>query len=276
MRRAPRTRTAWPPAPAASAASRAPPDTMLAAACASATSASRGACGPACSPCPVPTNGMRHATAIAAVTPARRDTPTATGSPEMGARPISRCRRAAVAAGSCAPARRRSARTAEGSIRAPTLRWHGSHAVRDELRQHDERSEQLRWLQQRVPRGGQRHGDVQRQHLRSRLQRGYHRCGGVCVNNTSVATCGAACSPCPAPPNGTATCNGNSCGVNCSTNFADCDGLTWNGSSLISRCPRAATVAGRFAPARRPSASTPEGSSIAPALAAAPLPRSAG
>ena len=46
---------------------------------------------------------------------------------------------------------------------------------------------------------------------------GDHVCGtpGQCVSNFSTATCGAACNPCSAPANGTATCDGTSCGFTC-------------------------------------------------------------
>lgn len=44
---------------------------------------------------------------------------------------------------------------------------------------------------------------------------GFHDCNGVCVSNTDVATCGSSCAPCDAPVNGTATCDGTSCGFTC-------------------------------------------------------------
>ena len=40
---------------------------------------------------------------------------------------------------------------------------------------------------------------------------GYHNCGGACVSDTSVNTCGSSCSPCPTDPRGTTTCDGTSC-----------------------------------------------------------------
>ena len=49
---------------------------------------------------------------------------------------------------------------------------------------------------------------------------GVHRCGTACVSNLNVASCGpTSCAPCPVPPNGTATCDGTSCGVACSPGF---------------------------------------------------------
>jgi hypothetical protein len=44
---------------------------------------------------------------------------------------------------------------------------------------------------------------------------GFHKCGSNCVNNLSVNTCGSSCDPCPAPKNGSATCDGVKCAVQC-------------------------------------------------------------
>jgi hypothetical protein len=52
-----------------------------------------------------------------------------------------------------------------------------------------------------------------------------HECPGVgCVSNTSTATCGSSCTPCPVPSGGTATCDGVSCGVSCASGSHVCDG----------------------------------------------------
>ncbi len=51
----------------------------------------------------------------------------------------------------------------------------------------------------------------------------FHRCGDVCLSNTSPNSCGAMCTPCTAPPNATATCNTNgTCGFACNGGFKAC------------------------------------------------------
>lgn len=50
---------------------------------------------------------------------------------------------------------------------------------------------------------------------RSSCPPGQHQCGTSCVPDSSVATCGQACAPCPTPPRGTATCVGGVCGFSC-------------------------------------------------------------
>ncbi|HXJ22706.1 MAG TPA: hypothetical protein VMT03_20985 [Polyangia bacterium] len=42
-----------------------------------------------------------------------------------------------------------------------------------------------------------------------------HACAGVCVSNSSIATCGSRCDACTPPAGGTATCDGTSCGFTC-------------------------------------------------------------
>ena len=45
---------------------------------------------------------------------------------------------------------------------------------------------------------------------------GQHKCGGSCVSNSSINSCGLfSCSPCAAPPGYSATCDGFSCGMTC-------------------------------------------------------------
>ena len=48
---------------------------------------------------------------------------------------------------------------------------------------------------------------------------GAHLCGGACAQDTSVQSCGASCTPCAAPANGSATCDGASCGIACNAGF---------------------------------------------------------
>src|SRR5678815_1443007 len=83
---------------------------------------------------------------------------------------------------------------------------------------------------------------------------GYHRCGMVCALNNSVMSCGttattAACTPCPAPANGTATCDGTplQCGVDCTTGYHQCGTAAnptcvVNGSMDITSCGNNCTV----------------------------------
>ena len=52
---------------------------------------------------------------------------------------------------------------------------------------------------------------------------GFHSCSGLCVSNTSVATCGtSSCTACVAPANSTPTCNGLACGFVCNAGFRAC------------------------------------------------------
>ena len=60
---------------------------------------------------------------------------------------------------------------------------------------------------------------------------GYHYCSG-CVSNYDVANCGtSSCSPCPAQ-NGTATCDGVSCGITCDTSYHECSGACVTNASV--------------------------------------------
>jgi hypothetical protein len=52
-----------------------------------------------------------------------------------------------------------------------------------------------------------------------------HRCSGVCLDNSSVASCGASCTPCATDPNGVATCNGTACGLTCNSGSKLCSGV---------------------------------------------------
>lgn len=47
----------------------------------------------------------------------------------------------------------------------------------------------------------------------------YHGCSGQCVSSFSVSTCGSRCEPCPTDPNGSAFCDGISCGIECDEGF---------------------------------------------------------
>jgi hypothetical protein len=59
---------------------------------------------------------------------------------------------------------------------------------------------------------------------------GQHLCGQTCVDSTSVASCGASCVPCADPDNGSATCNGTTCGIACDPNF------TPSGTTCVRSC----------------------------------------
>ena len=53
---------------------------------------------------------------------------------------------------------------------------------------------------------------------------GFHRCSGVCLANNDAEHCGSSCSACPTDPHGTATCDGTSCGMACSSGTRYCAG----------------------------------------------------
>jgi hypothetical protein len=63
---------------------------------------------------------------------------------------------------------------------------------------------------------------------------GAHECAGSCVSDTDPATCGASCSPCPAPPaNATVTCDGTSCGYVCDSGL-----VPFGGACVDAPAPR--------------------------------------
>lgn len=51
---------------------------------------------------------------------------------------------------------------------------------------------------------------------------GHHRCGGICVPDDTVNTCGGRCDPCPSDPNGSASCDQGQCKLNCGSGFQAC------------------------------------------------------
>ncbi len=61
---------------------------------------------------------------------------------------------------------------------------------------------------------------------------GQHTCPGGCVSDNDIQTCGASCTPCDAPTNGVATCDGKSCGGTCLNGQQLCHGR-------VRRCQRA-------------------------------------
>jgi len=44
---------------------------------------------------------------------------------------------------------------------------------------------------------------------------GFHDCDRACLDDASPASCGTRCDPCPGDTNGTATCQGRVCGIEC-------------------------------------------------------------
>jgi hypothetical protein len=51
---------------------------------------------------------------------------------------------------------------------------------------------------------------------------GFHECGGTCLDDTSPASCGNACTPCPAPANGVAACGAGACTYTCEVGYSVC------------------------------------------------------
>src|SRR5688572_7006969 len=65
-----------------------------------------------------------------------------------------------------------------------------------------------------------------------------HRCATGCVPDDDVATCGASCTPCARPQNGSATCDGARCGAECPPGTQLCAGACIDESSECDRsCP---------------------------------------
>ncbi len=51
---------------------------------------------------------------------------------------------------------------------------------------------------------------------------GKHECGGNCVSNNDVNSCGTSCTPCQAPENADAICDAGKCGWKCRTGYHQC------------------------------------------------------
>jgi hypothetical protein len=68
-------------------------------------------------------------------------------------------------------------------------------------------------------------------------QTGFHRCNGVCRDSKDPATCGIACSPCPSPTGGEATCDGTKCGVQCPQGHKPCDNKCVAVDATCQGCP---------------------------------------
>ena len=64
---------------------------------------------------------------------------------------------------------------------------------------------------------------------------GFHSCGGSCVDDRSLDSCGTSCTACPVTANATAaTCDGTSCGLQCDTGYHICSGGCVSGTSAQS------------------------------------------
>jgi hypothetical protein len=68
---------------------------------------------------------------------------------------------------------------------------------------------------------------------------GENACPGLgCVDSKSPEHCGGSCSPCPSIPGGTATCDGNKCGIACPTGMTAClDRCLAQGVPCEGSCP---------------------------------------
>jgi hypothetical protein len=66
---------------------------------------------------------------------------------------------------------------------------------------------------------------------------GFHDCGGVCAEDKSVNSCGpTACTPCPTPTGGKASCDGTKCDFTCTTGKR-CMNECVEGCCLDADCP---------------------------------------
>lgn len=70
---------------------------------------------------------------------------------------------------------------------------------------------------------------------RSTCPSGQHQCGSTCVSDSSVATCGQACTPCPTPPQGQPTCTAGVCGFTCTppSTMSGSSCTTWLQKALL-------------------------------------------
>lgn len=76
---------------------------------------------------------------------------------------------------------------------------------------------------------------------------GTHDCGGTCVFDTSVYTCGTSCSPCPVPTRGSATCTAGLCSLVCPSPYvlcgSSCEFLSATCTVGVGACQRVGTRA---------------------------------
>jgi hypothetical protein len=71
-----------------------------------------------------------------------------------------------------------------------------------------------------------------------RCKTGFHDCSGACASNNATTSCGASCSACPGDPHGAPACDGQSCGLACSTGYISCAGacIPCDGSHGTASC----------------------------------------
>jgi len=78
---------------------------------------------------------------------------------------------------------------------------------------------------------------------------GKHTCPGGCVSDNDAQTCGASCTPCEAPTDGVATCDGKSCGGMCSNGKQLCHGACIDANApCAGGCPTGQHVCGNLCP----------------------------
>jgi len=78
---------------------------------------------------------------------------------------------------------------------------------------------------------------------------GQHTCPGGCVLDNDPRTCGASCTPCDAPANGVATCDGKSCGGMCLNGQQLCHGMCIDANApCAGGCPSGEHVCGNLCP----------------------------
>src|SRR5262245_57160455 len=78
---------------------------------------------------------------------------------------------------------------------------------------------------------------------------GKHTCPGGCVSDTDPRTCGASCTPCNAPADGTATCDGVSCGGMCGAGKKLCQGACIDAAApCAAGCPSGQHACGNLCP----------------------------
>jgi hypothetical protein len=69
---------------------------------------------------------------------------------------------------------------------------------------------------------------------------GTHHCDGdpasACASDTSLSTCGMACTPCAQPSHGKATCDGMACGAVCDAGYLACGAICIDSSSDPANC----------------------------------------
>lgn len=73
---------------------------------------------------------------------------------------------------------------------------------------------------------------------------GDHLCSGTCSSSSSTSSCGSLCTACSTPPSGegTATCDGTSCGITCNQSYSLCSGDCVNEQTDPNHCDSCTTI----------------------------------